>query len=47
MAVAADPTDLAAFGLIRLLDAEGKAVVGESVTIVQRPKGEKKHIFAS
>ena len=44
VAVAADPTDLAAFGLNRLLDAEGKAVVGEFVTIVQHPKGEKKQI---
>jgi endonuclease G, mitochondrial len=44
VAVAGDPSDLAAFGLNRLLDAEGKAVVGEFVTIVQHPKGEKKQI---
>ena len=44
VAVAADPADLAHFGLNRLLDAEGKAVVGEFVTIVQHPKGEKKQI---
>jgi len=44
VAVAAAEGELAEFGFNRLIDAEGKAVVGEFVTIVQHPKGEKKQV---
>ena len=44
VAVAAAEAELAAFGFNRLIDVEGKAVVGEFVTIVQHPKGEKKQV---
>ena len=43
VAVAADP-GLGEFGFNRLIEAEGKAIVGEYVTIVQHPLGEKKQI---
>ncbi|MEA2828634.1 MAG: endonuclease mitochondrial [Actinomycetota bacterium] len=44
VAVAAQATELADFGFNRLIDVEGKAVVGEFVTIVQHPRGEKKQV---
>ena len=44
VAVAADEGELAPFGFNRLIGAEGKSVVGEFVTIVQHPKGEKKQV---
>jgi endonuclease G len=44
VAVRAAEDALAQFGFNRLIGAEGKAIVGEPVTIVQHPKGEKKQI---
>ena len=44
VAVAATPEQLAAFGYNRLIEAEGKAIIGEFVTIVQHPRGEKKQV---
>ena len=44
VAVAAGDRGLARFGFNRLIEAEGKAVVGEFVTIIQHPKGEKKQV---
>jgi endonuclease G len=44
VAVKATVTELAPFGFNRLIEAEGKAIVGEFVTIVQHPRGEKKQI---
>ena len=44
VAVAASEGELAEFGFNRLVDVEGNAVVGEFVTIVQHPKGEKKQV---
>jgi endonuclease G, mitochondrial len=44
VAVAATEAELADFGFNRLIDVEGKAVVGEFVTIVQHPRGEKKQV---
>lgn len=32
------------FGVNRLIEAEGKAIIGEFVTIVQHPRGEKKQV---
>ena len=37
-------SELAPFGYNRLIEAEGKAIIGEYVTIVQHPRGEKKQI---
>lgn len=44
--VAVDPssTVLGTYGFNPLIEAEGKAVVGEFVTIVQHPRGERKQI---
>jgi len=44
--VAVKGTDaaLSSFGHNRLIEAEGKAIVGDFVTIVQHPSGEKKQI---
>lgn len=36
--------ELAQFGFNPLVEAEGKAVIGEFVTIVQHPRGEKKQV---
>ena len=36
--------ELAEFGFNRLTDDEGEGVVGDFVTIVQHPRGEKKQI---
>jgi endonuclease G len=44
VAVFAPADALAAFGFNRLIGAEGKAIVGEFVTIVQHPKGQKKQV---
>lgn len=44
--VAVDPSggDLAKYGYNPLIGAKGKAVVGEPVTIIQHPKGERKQV---
>ncbi|MFC4117145.1 DNA/RNA non-specific endonuclease [Nonomuraea zeae] len=44
VAVKASPAQLASFGFNRLVEAEGKAIVGDFVTIIQHPRGEKKQI---
>lgn len=44
VAVSATAAQLAPFGFNKLIEAEGKAVVGEFVTIVQHPAGRKKQI---
>ncbi len=44
VAVSATEEELAEFGFNRLINVEGKAVVGEFVTIVQHPRGEKKQV---
>ncbi|MGS2641792.1 DNA/RNA non-specific endonuclease [Streptosporangium sp. G12] len=44
VAVKADPGELARFGFNRLVATEGKAIVGDFVTIVQHPGGEKKQV---
>ncbi|BAH53692.1 DNA/RNA non-specific endonuclease [Rhodococcus opacus] len=44
VAVGAEPGTLAQFGFNPLIQAEGKAVIGEFVTIVQHPRGDKKQI---
>ncbi|MEA2687196.1 MAG: endonuclease mitochondrial [Actinomycetota bacterium] len=44
VAVVADDGEWADFGFNRLIVAQGKSVVGEFVTIVQHPKGEKKQV---
>jgi endonuclease G len=44
VAVHATREELAPFGFNRLIEAEGKAIIGEFVTIVQHPRGEKKQV---
>jgi endonuclease G len=44
VAVKATAQELAPFGFNRLIEAEGKAIVGDFVTIVQHPGGEKKEV---
>ncbi|ROO86059.1 endonuclease G [Actinocorallia herbida] len=44
VAVKAAPAELADFGFNRLIEAEGKVIIGEFVTIVQHPRGEKKQV---
>lgn len=44
VAVRAGAADLVPFGFNRLVEAEGKAIVGDFVTIVQHPGGERKQI---
>jgi endonuclease G len=44
VAVQANPAELAQFGFNRLMAAEGKAIVGDFVTIIQHPRGEKKQV---
>jgi endonuclease G, mitochondrial len=44
VAVRATPAELARFGFTRLIEAEGKAIVGDFVTIIQHPRGEKKQV---
>ena len=44
MAVRAGDEELAQFGFNRLIESAGKSLVGEFVTIVQHPRGEKKQV---
>ncbi|MCP2357083.1 endonuclease G [Nonomuraea thailandensis] len=44
VAVKATTGELARFGFNRLLASEGKAIVGDFVTIIQHPGGEKKQV---
>ncbi len=44
VAVQAVADELAPFGFNRLIESEGKALLGEFVTIVQHPRGEKKQV---
>ena len=44
VAVRAGTGELAPFGFNPLIGAEGKAIIGEFVTIVQHPRGEKKQV---
>lgn len=44
VAVGAEAGDLAPFGFNRLVQSEPEAAVGEFVTIVQHPRGEKKQV---
>ncbi len=44
VAVQASADQLAPFGFNRLIESEGKALLGEFVTIVQHPRGEKKQV---
>jgi endonuclease G, mitochondrial len=44
VAVRAEAGALAGYGYNRLIEAEGKAIIGECVTIIQHPRGEKKQI---
>jgi endonuclease G len=44
VAVAASPQELAPFGFNRAIAAEGKAIAGDFVTIVQHPSGQKKQV---
>ena len=44
VAIAAEEAQLAEFGFNPLIEAEGKAIVGEFVTIIQHPRGEKKQV---
>ncbi|WP_395103856.1 DNA/RNA non-specific endonuclease [Actinomadura sp. SCN-SB] len=44
VAVSASAAELAPFGFNRMIEAEGKAILGEFVTIVQHPRGDKKQV---
>ncbi|MEO3867483.1 DNA/RNA non-specific endonuclease [Nonomuraea sp. B12E4] len=44
VAVRASGAQLASFGFNRLVEAEGKAIAGDFVTITQHPRGDKKQI---
>lgn len=44
VAVRGSADELAPFGFNRLIESEGKALIGEFVTIVQHPRGEKKQV---
>ena len=44
VAVGASERDLAQFGFNRLIEAQGKAIIGDFVTIVQHPGGQKKQV---
>jgi endonuclease G, mitochondrial len=44
IAVRATSAELAPFGFNRLIEAEGKAIIGEFVTIIQHPRGDKKQV---
>ncbi|MEO3782651.1 DNA/RNA non-specific endonuclease [Actinocorallia sp. B10E7] len=44
VAVDARPGELTAFGFNRLIESEGKVIIGEFVTIVQHPRGDKKQV---
>jgi endonuclease G, mitochondrial len=44
VAVRASADELSSFGFNRLIESEGKALLGEFVTIVQHPRGQKKQV---
>ena len=44
VAVNGSPQELARFGFNRAIGAEGKAIAGDFVTIVQHPEGQKKQV---
>ncbi|HEY5855840.1 MAG TPA: DNA/RNA non-specific endonuclease [Aldersonia sp.] len=44
VAVTGPPEELAQYGFHRLTDQQGTVIIGEAVTIVQHPRGEKKQI---
>jgi endonuclease G, mitochondrial len=44
VAVRAGADELAVFGFNRLIESDGKALLGECVTIVQHPRGDKKQV---
>ena len=44
VAVKSSPQELAQFGFNRTIGAEGKAIAGDFVTIVQHPEGQKKQV---
>ena len=44
VAVQSSPQELAQFGFNRTIGAEGKAIAGDFVTIVQHPEGQKKQV---
>jgi endonuclease G, mitochondrial len=44
VAVRASADELVQFGFNRMIESEGKALLGEFVTIVQHPRGEKKQV---
>ncbi|GAA2107471.1 DNA/RNA non-specific endonuclease [Actinomadura alba] len=44
VAVKASPAELTPFGFNRLVASEGKTIVGDFVTIIQHPRGEKKQV---
>lgn len=44
VAVSATAAELAPFAFIRLIRSEGKAIVGDFVSIIQHPSGEKKQV---
>ncbi|RSN64387.1 DNA/RNA non-specific endonuclease [Actinomadura sp. WAC 06369] len=44
VAVTSPPGGLEAYGHNRLVEAEGKAIIGEFVTIIQHPRGDKKQV---
>jgi endonuclease G, mitochondrial len=44
VAVRATTSELAGFSFNRLIEAEGKAIVGDFVSIIQHPGGEKKQV---
>lgn len=44
VAVGASPDELVDFGFNRLIDDKGEGAVGEFVTIVQHPRGERKQV---
>jgi endonuclease G len=44
VAVTGSPGDLVPFGFNRMISAEGKAIAGDFVSIVQHPQGQKKQV---
>jgi endonuclease G, mitochondrial len=44
VAVRASEAEIERFGMNRLIEAQGKAIIGDFVTIVQHPGGEKKQV---
>ncbi|WP_328418414.1 DNA/RNA non-specific endonuclease [Micromonospora sp. NBC_00389] len=44
VSVKGTPAELSRFGFNRLIESEGKAIVGDFVSIVQHPRGEKKQV---